>query len=397
MRVVAALTATALVIARDDGEPGRPILTVVDARAYQGRTAADESEEVAHRAFLYGCITALPDCVVVDGLSMTNALETADPLEDLRRRGTVAISWDPVYPDVCPDEMREFCGLPAGTRGTCLLLLRECLRLDGFSVAPPDVTICGIDPGSSHVGIAVQRSDETLAMTETLDVGHEEHLARSRIVQRKSGTQHVISKRRVIDENDLIRLIARVREIWTEHKVDRVVLEWVEHVRAFGGGASIGGMATAIARAQWVGGALAGMALEMGLDVRYVTARTWVARVTKGNQKGRRGVVADVIEARYPELARKADEHERDAVGLCLYDRLLDVPPPRPEICPPKERKEKPPARERLPRIRRTRQPGEQTEEAVARAAAGCVCGTPRHKRGCVLFVPKVYKSRRYP
>jgi hypothetical protein len=184
-------------------------------------------------------------------------------------------------------------------------------------------------------------------------------------------TKHVVAIRDIVKLNEIVSLLQRFQ-------VERLAIEWVEHARMGGTPATLASKATDLARAQWVGGTLCGLALGAGLDVTLVINRTWVARVTGcKTTKGRRGMIAPAVEKRWPEIVG-GQEDERDAAGVLAW---FLMPPPE-----AKKAKREPGApkarRERNAHRARTR------ERAEKRAATGCTCrGTRRHARTCARYV----------
>lgn len=266
----------------------------------------------------------------------------------------------------------------------------------------------GIDPGSSHLGLAVLAADGSVLLTCTLDVGHMAGLVTPRSRTRADGKVRTTTQTRVLDEQDVRELTERVGAILVEHKVEKLILEWVESAYMKGSEQAKNSVATCLSRSQWVGGAIAGLAMALGIPVRYTTARHWVSQLTRGCQKGRRGIVADVVEAAYPTL--KADEHARDAVGLVMWDRMRLPKEHAHYDGPPREKKGRkckskaPPGVEgtsvatekvKPPRVYRERcRAGQMTNAKLVRQEAGCTCTSPRHVRSCVLYQRKVYRKR---
>ena len=254
--------------------------------------------------------------------------------------------------------------------------------------------VAGIDPGSRAIGLAIVDSTGRLVHRETLTIGHEVHLDKPAT----SATGAVRTHKRVIDAADVAALLLAVILILRRFDVRRVVLEWIKDARVTTTSAGLASsVATHLVRAQWIGGAVHGLCLasDPAIEVRTVIARTWFARVTGAKtMKGRRGVVAPIVEARWPELVG-GDEHQRDAAGLLAWDAM---PPPAPPA-PPKPRARAvvvlaggapvEPAAPKLPRASRHKARADRATKA--RAAAGCACTSRRHVRTCPMFKPTTY------
>jgi hypothetical protein len=268
---------------------------------------------------------------------------------------------------------------------------------EASALAPVDLehgpTVCGIDPGSRAIGLAiVDPATGALVHRATFTIGREVALPKPRIVKRADGSEHTRTHTRVIAAEDVAGLVSEVIVTVRKHDVRRVVLEWIEHARISGTAALAASQATNIARAQWVGGALHGALLALDdppVEVRLVTARTWTARATGAkNTKGRRGAIAPVVEARFPELVG-ADEHERDAAGLLVWDAM---PPKKPRAARVRTSK----GADGATVTRGTTHAARRERNEAKRVAAGCSCTSRRHRRGCPLFKPLQYGRRKH-
>jgi hypothetical protein len=218
--------------------------------------------------------------------------------------------------------------------------------------------VAGLDPGSAHLALAVLSVQEGLPpeklCTQTLEVGHKELLAKPKVRKSRGGNTVTQTERRVVSWDDVLPVCVRVAELLSYYSVQLTAVEVVEHGHIMQGvsAAVAGGILTAIAQSQLVAGALL-MTLSASLgaqNVRTVSHRSWTARLGIGTTTGRRGTVAEVVEAAIPSLGR-TNEHVRDACGCALW-----------LVTPSKEEAEK-----------------------AKRAAAGCLC-PGRHRKGCALY-----------
>jgi hypothetical protein len=257
----------------------------------------------------------------------------------------------------------------------------------------------GVDPGSRAIGVAVLDSAGRLVHRQTIEVGQLVPLATP--VRQHTGDGEIRERttRRVITQGDVGQAVADVVGLATDLQGSRVAIEWIldvrlpaltdltaEGIQRWANAAR--SIATATARAQWLGGAVHGALLVAGLDVEVTVARTWQAAVTGAKAvKGRRGLVADVVEGRWPELVG-GDEHQRDAAGLVAW---LTMP-----VAVAQEKKT---AKGERTRGRR-REPGahhhqsESEKRKQKRVGAGCACASRRHRRECPLYVPVKYKKK---
>lgn len=258
--------------------------------------------------------------------------------------------------------------------------------------------ILGIDPGSHKIGVFVGEADEFVdgvrmrpLVWRTIDVGHFEPLPLAKQTARKKG-------RWLLDETDVRVALQELLTMILPLGVDVACIEWVVHAH-FGedSGGAVGSIATHVARSNFIGGVVAGALFAQGVEVHLVPHRTWQARVaTASTQSGRRGVVADAIEAAFPVLVGNSNEHVRDAAGCALY--LITPPPERaPRVRTRSLRASGNPLDIPLvegphPPTARQRREAERAIERAERERAGCTC-TRRHVRTCPLFVRSTYQK----
>jgi len=224
----------------------------------------------------------------------------------------------------------------------------------------------------------------------TIVVGHDEKLAKARRVRRGDKTYEFTHKH-TMSMADIEDAVAAIDEIVRPFGITRVAIEYVEavYLTDIKTAASI---SSKIARAQWLGGALhIWFSSTTDAEVRLVTSRRWMSKIA-GIQKGKRGRVAEVVEARWPSLGSShATEHERDASGLLAYD--IDYP----EDDRPKEHVDSKSYVARRPTVAKQQTPRDadgHTEAQSKRISAGCSCTSARHRKGCPLYVEKKYVTR---
>lgn len=266
------------------------------------------------------------------------------------------------------------------------------------SRAPQFVRPCraAFDPGSSWLGVAIVDATNALVHSSTIEVGHDEPLAKPKVIQRADGSTMVRATRRVMSPEDVENSVASVDELLRQFSVTRVLIEWVTHVRMGENAIQSSSIATAISKAQWLGGGLhlwcAGRS-DPDIEVRLVTARDWVAPVTrKARTKGRRGEIAPVVEARWPALIGR-DEHQRDAAGMLLLEIVEAEKAAADAARVSATREPKAPCAPKQKRVRTVRKDEQGRSAAqIAREAAGCTCTSRRHRVGCPLYKTVTYK-----
>ena len=245
----------------------------------------------------------------------------------------------------------------------------------------------GIDPGSSHIGVAIVDSTGSLVHHETIPVGHEEPLPKPRIIQRSDGSTIERTTRHLVSQDDVENAVAAIDELLTRFGVTRAIIEWVTFARMGSDAIMSSSIASRIAQSQWIGGALHAWCASKenpDIDTSLVVAREWTVKVTKAARtKGRRGAIAPVIETRWPSICG-GDEHQRDAAGCVLWDIL-------------REEKNEPPKADvvRTKRVRTRVDRDGKTAAQRKREEAGCHCSGRRHSVGCPLYVRIEYRKDR--
>jgi hypothetical protein len=261
-----------------------------------------------------------------------------------------------------------------------------------------------IDPGSAWIGIAVKDVNGRCVHHSTVEVGREVMLAKPKTVRRKDGSSYVRTKKRVMTPEDVDDAIAAVDTVLRRFSVNRVIIEWVECARLpLDKPAMCAMVATDLVRSQWVAGELRrwckSMALvDVDIEVECVLNRTWLGAIGGGKH----GAYAAAIEARFPEM-RGANEHERDAAGILMWDEMPDAVAEA-KAAVPSPGQAKGMAAAGVARKRKEHTPEEKAKRAEAaskarerekekhreeRRAAGCACTSKRHRRECPLFVSR--------
>lgn len=235
-----------------------------------------------------------------------------------------------------------------------------------------------------------------------------------RTVKRQDGSTYTIATKRVVEDGDIGALLRAVMAWLEPLDVDRAVLERAIHFRTSDPVTGAGGArAAGLARAQWIGGEIAGTLRAALYDpetpgerVQTVASASWRAVARKGVEKAETS--GDKVPYLWREGVRRAfgaswpaglGEHEIDAGGCILWAvRREETPAPRPRA-PRKERTERPkPTEEQMDRFRAwaaERQAEQSAERARARRKRekkGCFCHA-RHVRDCPLFKPMCYPA----
>lgn len=149
--------------------------------------------------------------------------------------------------------------------------------------------VLGIDPGR-RVGVAL------LEMTKA---GHASGV--------RLATWTDESDSRLSDE--LLREVMRA-------DIDVVGVERVERVH---GSARMGSSyAEGLARGNWIGGLLAGLARAQQVRVVTVEAREW-RQALVGSRTASDAQVASMVRLRVANWPRRSNEHERDAAGVAIW------------------------------------------------------------------------------
>ena len=284
-----------------------------------------------------------------------------------------------------PSDRRPPLGAAVETTPTAAPLPREPRPI------LPGARIAAVDPGSAHVGMVVAEGHELplrCLLADTLPLGERVPLREPKVRVLASGKTKVTTHRHSVRTEHVDALVAEVVSRLVAHGVTHLALEHVDSVYLDAEKASAHvAQATAIARASWVDGAIGEAARAAGIEVLRVTASAWRAAIVR--RKGLEHVDADkrveaVVRAGFSNWP-DADEHAADAAGLCMW------------LVRPREERAAKAARlvvEVTPRgVKVTR----RTAERAARAAGGCVCTSPRHRRECPMFVAREYQPRRVP
>jgi hypothetical protein len=184
--------------------------------------------------------------------------------------------------------------------------------------AIPD-RVAGIDPGSRWVAVAILDASGCVA-GHTFDVGRVIPLEKPRVVKRRDGSERTIDVRREVTDEDVERLLGDIAEYLAAHGVARVAVERAAHFH-MGDGAT-GAQAAGLARAQWVGGEIAGMLRGQGYAVSTCSSAKWRARLRAKGTTWQQGLAV-----RLPSLP--TGEHIADAAGVAL---TLLAPPSAPKV-----------------------------------------------------------------
>lgn len=271
-----------------------------------------------------------------------------------------------------PDER----GQPAGGTSTATPVTVQWV--------PP--CVAAIDPGSAANAIVVKDSRGVLVYAETVYV------------------QADLNESEASDaETD--RIVFEVDKILTKYGVTRTLIERASH--------AWGVQSTQLVRSSWLAGALfasirsrALLGERFACDVRSVKWHEWSGVVSNGSKmEGRRGIVAEKTEARFPELVlNRVNEHCRDAAGILLWDETPATEPldgtveetPKAKKSHKKSRKKtKGETVETKPKT--SSHPKRAAERKAKREAAGCTCTNSRHDFTCPLFVSKPIKRKYQP
>lgn len=156
--------------------------------------------------------------------------------------------------------------------------------------------VLGIDPGA-RIGVAL------------LDVG--------------SRTANVVQLVTWADEDPILPL-RMGGFLDNARRADLVCVERVEQVTGVRGGSAhalTAPLATGLARGNWIGGLLAGIASAKGYQVATVPAATWRAALV-GSRAPSDAQVAQTIRVRCPGWPAKSNAHQRDAAGCALWAGL---------------------------------------------------------------------------
>lgn len=259
--------------------------------------------------------------------------------------------------------------------------------------------VAGLDPGSSHVGLVIaegERAPLRLVLARTLDVGERVERAKPLVGKRPDGTTYVSTHRHSVTAEHVDAVASAVLAELVRHGVSRLVIEHADTVRMDPRNPSAHtSIATALARQAWVDGVIGERARAAGIAVERVAAVTW--RGVVAGRSGRGGSGAERIPAAV--LAGVIgwtghDEHALDAAGLCLWAVREPEPVPVPRAPrAPRERSARAssPATDGARSRARARLAAKSAARAAERRAAGCVCTSPRHVRGCVLYRAMTY------
>jgi hypothetical protein len=187
---------------------------------------------------------------------------------------------------------------------------------------------------------------------------------------------------------------------WLEPlQVDRAVLERASHFRTDAPVEGAGGArAAGLARAQWIGGELAGT-LRVALydaegardNVQTVASVSWRATARKGIQGATTAAWRDGVRRAFgASWPAGIGEHELDAAGCIVWAvrrpvaRATEPRPPRPRV----ER----PARSSVDA--HAARDARAARKRAAERKTGCECHG-RHRRECPLFRPMSYQRRK--
>jgi hypothetical protein len=206
--------------------------------------------------------------------------------------------------------------------------------------------VAGIDPGQRFVAVAALDASGCVA-ARTFDVGRVIPLDKPRVVTRKDGTTREITVRREVTDDDVERLLGDVAEYLAAHGATRIAVERATHFHA-GKGAE-GAQAAGLARAQWIGGEIAGMLRGQGYAVTTCSSATWRSPLKRGGVPWQQGLAA-----RLPSLP--TGEHIADAAGVAL---TLLAPPRAPKV-------------PRVPGAKRKRSKDAANEKRRAEGCTGC-------------------------
>jgi hypothetical protein len=267
-------------------------------------------------------------------------------------------NWAPGFgpPDVAPEVIRDIATLIAGP------------------------VTAGIDPGSRSLALAIAVGDAaplSLVHKSTHEVGETVPLLHPKKIRLVDGTERITTTRRELTPEAVDRLADELVETMTSYGVERLVLEHVDSVHIDPDNLrAASSIATNLVRSTWVGTEISVRARHVGIEVVRVRPATWRARVAgRGSKNAETELIPNAVRAGFFGWPDDANEHERDAGGLCLYGRL---PEGKPKSAPRK-------------RAAGYRQSSEGSNHARAsrraqeRRDAGCTCGGKRHRGGCKL------------
>lgn len=276
-----------------------------------------------------------------------------------------------------------------------------------------------VDPGSAKTSLEITDGDGPLrhVFGETFEVGRLVELSEPRIVQREGYGPVTYTHRRVVTLDDVDAIVAKLIALLTEHSVERLLIEWVEHpfVSADKGGSAAKTARKASSQSEatlWserIVSALRAEAKRARIEVVLVPSATWRARlrpvlralapagvtpqelteredaepIPNGGSavRGRGVALKPLLRASIEGWPDDADEHLRDCGGMLVWDVL-------PPIHRPASTKREPSAAKVSRTRKESRGQAERRAEArAARIAAGCAC-EKKHRRECPLFKP---------
>jgi hypothetical protein len=349
-------------------------VTSFEVRTATGDSVAVQRSQRIGAAMEAGLYLALPGPQEEPTFSVISA-DTPEVIERSDVEHTITVTL-PEYPREIAVTMTP---IPAGKQGTRIL---------------------GVDPGSHWVAcvVAEQCGEELVYITSRVfEIGRVVPV-RPRTITRKDGSTYTIATKREITDADIGALLRAVMAWLEPLQVDRAVLERASHFRTDAPSEGAGGArAAGLARAQWIGGELAGtlrIALydaERGADnVQTVASVSWRATARKGIQSvttaaAWREGIQRAFGASWPV---SIGEHALDAAGCIVWA----VRGPAARTAEPR------PARPKVERPKRTAADAHAARDAkAARKRAqererGCQCHG-RHRRECPLFRPMTYRK----
>lgn len=266
-----------------------------------------------------------------------------------------------------------------------------------FSVDAPakqGTRILGVDPGSHWVActVAELRGAELVYVTSRVfEIGRVVPI-KPRTIKRKDGSTYTIATKREILDADIGALLRAVMAWLEPLGVDRAVLERATHFRTMAPVDGAGGArATGLARAQWIGGELAGT-LRVALydaegsrdNVQTVASTSWRAVARRGLETWHEGVIA-AFGSSWPG---GIGEHAIDAAGCIVWAvrgpaaRAAEPKAPRVKV----ERVKRTSAETHAKRDARTKRRRKRLRKK------GCLCHG-RHRRECPMFKPMKYQK----
>lgn len=241
----------------------------------------------------------------------------------------------------------------------------------------------GIDPGSGALGIVVAdvsvRPVRALLM-RTLPVGEHVPLAKPRTIKRGEHTYEVTTRLsfNVSHVNATADAVEALLEEWgvTRLGIETADTAWL----GTGSDAMKAAKAAELQRTTWLGGVIGDRARRAGIDVVHMTRMAWLGRVAGKGAKGGSGAerIPAALARGFAGWPPDAGEHVRDAAGVLLWMALPE------EVAAPRVSRAT---------VRTVRGRGShagtlarsRAKTADKRAAAGCVCTSKRHRRGCAL------------